>query len=366
MTSIAPPPLAIDCFAGAGGLSLGLRQAGFTLLNAFDSSESAVQTYRANLGPHALVADVRKVSSAMLLGNAYRRDHVTLLAGGPPCQGFSAQRRGVDEDARNELVFEFLRLIIAIRPRYFVMENVPGLLGARGQPFIEQFLERAHRARYQVVLEVLDAADYGVPQHRRRAFIVGWRSGETEFLFPPRSHGPTSWLTVRDALRGLPPPEESSGPSIPNHRMGNVSALNRIRIAYVRPGGGRSDIPPHLRLPCHAVSVEVAGHRNVYGRLRWDAPAGTITTKCNSFTRGAFAHPSEDRNITMREAARLQGFPDDFIFLGSTVDAAHQIGNAVPPPLAKAVGEAIMAACSRRAPGRDIPQQLQLLTRTSV
>ena len=142
--------------------------------------------------------------------------------------------------------------------------------------------------------------------------------------------------------------------AIPNHQPDRISDLNRERISHVPEGGGRADIPYELRLPCHQVSVEVAGHRGVYGRLSWDQPAGTITTKCNSFTRGRFAHPVAHRNISMREAARIQSFPDDFVFEGSKVEVAHQIGNAVPPRLASELGKAIRSALLAKAQGSQL------------
>ena len=196
-------------------------------------------------------------------------------------------------------------------------------------------------------MEVLDAADYGVPQHRRRLFIVGEHEDMCGgFEFPVPTHKPGSYATVRQAIGDLPSPilHPELCHSFYNHQPDKISDLNRVRISYVPAGGGRADIPPELRLPCHRVSVDVAGHRNVYGRLEWNEPAGTITTKCNSFTLGKFAHPEENRNITMREAARLQSFPDDFVFEGSKVDVAHQVGNAVPPLLALQLGKALKSA----------------------
>lgn len=337
---------AIDCFCGAGGLSLGLKQAGISVKAAFDHSEEAVETYVSNLGNHALVRSAESVTAEELLEKAgIPRGECDLLAGGPPCQGFSRQRRGSDTDIRNDLVFRYLALIKAIQPRFFLMENVPAMQGLRGRPYLKLLAAETGAMGYHLHINVLNAADYGVPQVRKRLFIVGERTNELlRFSFPAPTHSPSNYLTVRRAIGDLPEPSsESNGhPKIPNHEPGNVSELNRQRISHVPPGGGRAFIPEELRLPCHRVSVEVAGHRNVYGRLPWDRPANTITTKCNSFTRGMFAHPSSNRNITMREAARLQGFPDDFVFEGNRVAVAHQIGNAVPPPLARAIGAEII------------------------
>lgn len=333
---------AIDTFAGAGGLSLGLAMAGFDVRCATDWDEDSVATHSKNLGGSALVADVTALSGAELLEIA-AVDSVDLLAGGPPCQGFSVQRRGAMHDDRNRLVFEYLRMVKEIRPRAFLMENVAAIGGPRGKHFLSTIKEEAEEAGYSVTSAVLDAADFGVPQHRRRLFLVGVDDGRA-FTFPEPSHSPAQWVTVRQAFAGLPDPflEPEAAAEFPNHERDNISELNRLRISHVPEGGGREDIPEDLRLPCHRVSVDTAGHRGVYGRLWWDRPSGTITTKSNSFTRGRFAHPVANRNITMREAARLQGFPDSFVFVGDKVSVAHQVGNAVPPPLAEALGTALM------------------------
>lgn len=360
------PRIVIDCFAGAGGLSLGLRQSGFHVGAAFDSSPEAVSTYSRNLGAHILQAKVEELVSSVLLELASCRiGGCALVAGGPPCQGFSVQRRGDDWDDRNGLIFEFLQLVKNISPEMFLMENVSALAGRRGKAFLLDFVTEAQRARYHVSVSVLDAANYGVPQHRRRAFVVGERDDRPPtFQFPTPTHSDRTWRTVRAAIGDLPSPETEPdrASNIPNHEAGRISEINRLRISFVPPGGGREDIPEHLRLPCHRASAAKIGHRNVFGRLHWDFPASTITTKCNSFTRGKFAHPEENRNITMREAARLQGFPDSFVFVGNRVAVAHQIGNAVPPPLARQLGKALLEALDRRqhAVASEIAGQLAL------
>lgn len=348
----------IDCFAGAGGMSLGLRRAGFEPLFAFDWSAAAVSTYRANIDPSAEILDVRKVDGRTLtqLANLPPHQRLDLLTGGPPCQGFSRQRRGADVDPRNDLVFEFERLVREVQPRSFLMENVAAILAPRGAAIFSELVTRFQRLGYRVHYAVLDAADYGVPQHRKRMFMVGFHPSVTQAFEFPAAEMPMR--TVRQAFAGLGPPAAQG--AIPNHDPDNISDLNRLRISHVPEGGGRDDIPTSLRLACHAVSTAKAGHRGVYGRLWWDRPAGTITTKCNSFTRGRFAHPTENRNITMREAARLQSFPDDFSFLGGKVDVAHQIGNAVPPLLAYKLGAAIARSLASSGESFQKSQELNL------
>ena len=344
--------VAVDAFCGAGGVSLGLREAGFNVAFAFDCDSTAVQTYERNIGPHVVQAQVEQTSGKEILSRiGLRPGELTLLSGGPPCQGFSIQRRGSRKDRRNDLIFEFVRLADEMKPHFFMMENVPAILGPRARNYVAEFEERSYNAGYRIHGAILNAANYGVPQQRRRAFLVGEREDlEGTFEFPRGTLSEEEWLTVRDAIGDLPKPlpDPNAEPEIANHRLGRISETNIKRISHVPEGGGRADIPTHLQLPCHRVSVEKAGHRGVYGRLEWRRPSGTITTKCNSFTRGRFGHPSEDRNITMREAARIQGFPDSFVFLGGTVPVAHQVGNAVPPALAAALGQAILEAYDPR------------------
>lgn len=332
---------AIDCFSGAGGITLGLMQAGFSVLASFDNNRRAVDTYKANFGNHIICEDARRLSGNQLLQLAgVRRGEIDLVAGGPPCQGFSVQRRGGETDPRNDLIFEFLRIVQEIEPKVFLMENVSALAGPKNRRLMDLFNSRAKSIGYCIDWSVVNSADYGVPQARKRLVIVGRQttSALTDIF---KAGADVKLRTVRDAIGDLPDPGSFALTGFHNHEPDNISELNRRRISHVPPGGGREDIPADLQLPCHAVSVEKAGHRGVFGRLWWDRPATTITTKCNSFTRGRFAHPEEHRNITMREAARLQGFPDDFVFIGGKVDIAHQVGNAVPPPMIAAIAHNI-------------------------
>lgn len=356
---------AIDCFCGAGGFSAGLVRAGFAIRAAFDLDADSTATYSHHFRIQPLRQDVKEISGQMLLAAArLGKFECDLLVGGPPCQGFSRQRRGPEQDPRNMLILEFLRLVGEAMPRFFIMENVSAIVGPRGKDLLSEFQRRSQAMGYIINRQVLNAADYGVPQHRRRLFIVGQRSDQDTFYeFPVPTKTPNSYVTVRDAIGDLPSPAlKGVRAAIPNHEMDNISDLNRLRISHVPTGGGRQDIPQHLRLRCHAVSVDKAGHRGVYGRLDWDKPAGTITTKCNSFTRGRFAHPTEHRNISMREAARLQSFEDDFNFIGDRVSVAHQVGNAVPVWLAYALGVSVIDALTVRPHGGVASGQLRLMT----
>lgn len=338
---------AVDAFAGAGGLSLGIERAGFDVRFAFDSDPIAVDTYRKNIATTIEELDAISITGIDILSRAgLRRGEVALLAGGPPCQGFSLQRRGVRSDERNRLVLRYLDWIEEIYPTAFLIENVPAIRGIRGGNVLAIVSEAATRLGYDIHITTLNAADYGVPQIRRRAFLVGVAEG-SPFSWPvPRYEG--KHKTVRQAIGDLPMPPDDGRPHnlVPNHyREARLSAVNLERIKHVPEGGGREHLPPHLTLACHSGDHR---HLDTYGRLAWDAPSVTITARFDSFTRGKFGHPVEDRSLTLREGARLQGFPDEFVFLGNREQGARLIGNAVPPLLAQAIGESIRIAIERR------------------
>lgn len=349
-------PTAIDLFAGAGGLSLGLRNAGFDILAAVDNDPAAVRTYQRNIGTHIREADIENVDGAALLKSlSIDTGECVLLAGGPPCQGFSLQRRGSHFDERNFLVLQYVRLIEEIRPTFFLMENVGGILGRHGKHYLDALLSRTREAGYETSVRILNAVEFGVPQFRKRAFIIGQtvERRNRAFEWPRATLEPARWMTVREAHRDLPAPpvDGSEHPDFANHyRETRLSALNIERLQHVPPGGGRLDIPDHLQLACHRKNP-THRHHDVYGRLAWDEPAGTLTARFDSFTRGRFGHPVEDRTITLREGARLQTFPDDFVFEGSREEVARQIGNAVPPLLAQRLGQEFIACIGRESYG---------------
>lgn len=227
--------------------------------------------------------------------------------------------------------------ILDIMPRFFVMENVAGLLSPRGIPYYNKLIEKCGEAGYTIKQKKLTASDFGVPQTRKRVFIVGERvgTGLPRFSFPTSSD--STIHTVRDAISDL---MEKSEEDISNHKADKLSAINLQRIQAIKEGEGRDSLPLHLQLECHK-NNSTHRHLDVYGRMAWDRPSSTITARFDSFSRGRFGHPELDRTITLREGARLQTFPDDFEFLGSKVEVARQIGNAVPPLLAKTIAEKI-------------------------
>lgn len=340
--------LLVDGFSGAGGIGLGFKVAGIESALAFDIDPDAVNTFKQNLGEVAICADVRDPSLLTRL-NEVVRESAFCVAGGPPCQGFSHQRRGESSDPRNGLVLDFADMIAATkrRPIAVLLENVTDLELPRGKPFLDEFLRRLRRMGFVHFRHYLNSADYGVPQLRNRILVVALHEDFAEHYAGPVALTPNRWPTVGEALADLPEPAASTllVAGAANHAVSMEGELNKRRIAYVDMGSGRKSIPPNLQLPCHA--SDYRGHRDVYGRLDWFSQARTVTGGFDSFTRGEFAHPFRNRSITPREAARLQGFPDWFTFTGNRAAVRRQIGNAVPPPMAYAVALAIRKAVAK-------------------
>ena len=332
---------AIDCFCGAGGLSIGFEKAGFDVVYAFDIDKAAIETYKSNPEYHhgkAFVRDIYKVNKTSIeddLGQPL--GDIDVMIGGPPCQGFSVQRRGEDNDPRNQLILEYCRLISEIKPRFFVLENVGGLMSTRGKPYIKVLTDTLSAVGYRIQLKKLMASDYGVPQDRKRVIVVGEYSedGTGHFEYPEPLSTPK--VTVRQAISDLMDKDEHD---LPNHKADKLSDINLMRIRAITEGQGQDSLPDELQLDCHKKNN---GHRHLdtYGRMAWDKPAPTITARFDSFSRGRFGHPVLDRTITLREGARLQTFPDDFEFRGTKVEVARQIGNAVPPVLAEKVANKV-------------------------
>jgi DNA (cytosine-5)-methyltransferase 1 len=335
----------MDSFCGAGGLALGLERAGFSVLVSFDASACAVETFRANVSGRCLHAKAQELSGRGLFKEAGFDGTLDLFAGGPPCQGFSKQKRGAHlGDERNGLVLEFARLVRETAPRFFLLENVDQLGRKRGHDFVERV--HAELCGYDLYPHFYNSADYGLAQTRVRFVVVG-KSKKVKAAFQLPSPAVLRWATVGEALEGLPEPpaDYTEHPDFPNHYRAKVTPVNIERFSHVPQGGGWWDIPEELRLRCHRdVDRRSGGWPDVYGRLKIDGQAPTITGGFDSFTRGRYGHPHRNRPLTPREAARLQGFPDDFRFHGTRWDVRSQIGNAVPPPLAAAIGGAILRA----------------------
>jgi DNA (cytosine-5)-methyltransferase 1 len=321
-------PSAIDLFSGCGGLTLGLKQAGFKVLGAIEIDPAAVETYKAN-HRHVLLkrADITKLSAKGLRRELkLRRGELDLLAGCPPCQGFSTlrTRNGANKnrDARNDLVHEMLRFARAFRPKAVMMENVPRLI--RHKPF-KDLCKGLRQLGYHLTFEVKDASRYGVPQRRRRLILLAGRGFDIDFATEARR-----LRTVRGAIGRIAEPGRSSDALHNMPEKKRTKKVENLIRDVPKDGGSRGDLPTKRQLECHKNSD---GFRDVYGRMAWDEVAPTITSGCFNPSKGRFLHPERNRNITMREAALLQGFPRDYDFrLSAGKQAiALMIGNALPP-----------------------------------
>lgn len=336
---------AIDLFCGTGGLSLGLQQAGIEVVAGIDLERRCKYPYEHNLNAQFIEASVVDVTAEML-DQLWGEGTQRLLAGCAPCQPFSSQRRGKDpsQDKNWRLLDEFGRLVRETRPDYVTMENVPLL--ARDAMF-NRFVQTLETEGYSVDYGVLYGPDFGLPQKRRRLVLVGALAAEPKLPIP--THAPDEYVTVDSAIGALP--RLASGehdPRDPLHYARRLSPMNLKRAQHSRQGGTWQDWPMELRLPCQIRDVN-ASFGSFYGRMRADEPAPTITTQPYNTGAGRFTHPTQDRGLTLREAAILQGFPKDFIFTGpdekiTLENVGRLIGNAVPPIFGKAVGKAIIQA----------------------
>ena len=380
----------IDLFAGAGGLSEGLSAAGFVSLFASEFVERYAETYKSN-HPNAAVCtkDIREVEANEVLSSLrLKRGELDLLAGGPPCQGFSinAPKRSTD-DARNHLFREYLRFVDIFAPRAILIENVPGLVSFEHGQTLHAILDSLGELGYGADVRILGAAYYGVPQMRWRTIIIGTRGKELPAnAFPePTCHAPiranftttfnglsivkqpsleteACFVTVKEAIDDLPALSNGEKGSrvkayrtpaqcdyqrlmrkgsngVCNHEAPRLSSINMERLKYIKPGGNWFDIPFEL-LPKGMQRAKKGDHTKRYGRSDPDGLASTILTKCDPHW-GSYFHYNQDRSFTVREAARIQSFPDSYIFAGNQAEQYAQVGNAVPPLLAEAIGRSI-------------------------
>lgn len=342
-------PTAVDLFAGAGGLSEGLRQAGFRVAAAVEIDAHACATYRQNhRGVRLLEKDITEVKAPELLRAArVKRGTLDLLAACPPCQGFSTMRtrngaKG-NRDVRNDLIFDVLRLVRSLRPVSVMLENVPGLGGNRR---FKDFCSGLSKAGYIYEVRVLDTADYGVPQRRKRLVLLASRNGKPKFA--PKSR---RTRTVRETLSHVVAPA-SSNDAIHNYpRRYSENVMQLIR-AIPKNGGSRSSLAVDQRLACHS---GFDGFNDVYGRMRWNDVAPTITGGCINPSKGRFIHPTANRAITLREAALLQTFPRRYKFEWGTgrYAVALLIGNALPPEFIRRHASALKrSVLTKPTPGR--------------
>lgn len=325
-------PIAIDLFSGCGGVTEGLKQAKFRVIAAIDIDPIATETYRLNHKTVKLFKeDIRNVDPHELIKLIPNNRELDLLTVCAPCQPFSSQNRDRANDQRAPLILDSIRFIKVLKPKVVFFENVPGLVESSVFTSLQKALLEEGYSTIDPV--VIDAADYGVPQRRPRFIYLASRIANNLSIPAPITAGDKR-ISVREAIGDLR--KLNSGEKDPLDRL--HAARNHRPIALKRlghipkDGGSRSSLPENLQLKCHK---NHNGHKDVYGRMAWDSVAPTLTTGCTNITRGRFAHPSEDRGITVREAARLQTFPDDYEFFGNLEQIATQVGNAVPVAMMK-------------------------------
>lgn len=382
-------PVAIDLFAGAGGFSLGVEQAGFDVAVAVEYDPVHASVYAYNF-PHTKVLcadittlpgqEIKQAVGKWAIDNGRLSsdcDKIDLVFGGPPCQGFSMMGKGLPDDARNNLIFEFCRLVKELQPRYFVMENVPGLCQPKYSHLIEQLMSDFEAAGYKVTepIQVLEAASFGVPQKRRRLFILGAQVGEKALAYPePELRLKSDYITVKEAIRDLPNLDDfielwsSDCIQLSPEQLSQVQALSTFYVKKLRDltsdagnfGYSRWWNPIVLTSSTRTQHTETSiqrfqntpqGKLEPISRLRrldWNKPCHTLRAGTGS-DRGAYTsprpiHPHYPRVISVREAARLHSFPDWFRFHTTKWHGFREVGNAVPPLLARVLGSQIMAA----------------------
>jgi DNA (cytosine-5)-methyltransferase 1 len=341
---------AIDLFCGAGGLTYGLRNAGIKVLAGVDVDPACKYPYEENNAAPFCLRDVSQLKGDTLK-KLYTEGSVKMLAGCAPCQPFSTYSNGRKAHLSSKwgLLSEFGRLVGELKPELVTMENVPRIEGYA--PF-NDFVVTLKRLKYNVVWEVLNCAEFGVPQHRKRMVLLASRLGEITMPRPTRKD-PKKWMTVRKAIGGLN--EIAAGTrrnaADPLHIASQLSETNLDRIKQSVPGGSWEDWPEDLRADCHQKDSG-RSYKSVYGRMSWDQPSPTMTTLCFGFGNGRFGHPEQNRAISLREAAILQSFPRKYAFCpkDETVEfrtIGRMIGNAVPPGLGHAIGKAFAVHVSQ-------------------
>ncbi|NLJ90723.1 MAG: DNA cytosine methyltransferase [Clostridiales bacterium] len=373
---------ALDLFCGAGGFSIGMKQSGINVVASIEFNPQIAETYKYNNPQtHLIVDDIRYIKASKddvdITMPSHEHDFgdikqlfdkkglsCDIIFGGPPCQGFSMAGRRIRakarflEDERNYLFKEFIRMVKYLKPKVFIIENVPGILNYNDGAVKKEIYETFKDLGYDVHAEVLCAADYGVPQMRNRAIFIGNNIGlRSTNLFPLATHNKDTYVSVMDAISDLPPLNAGEGvEDIPyptdvilteyQKKLRNPDGLiyNHVSsqhkpetielLKMINEGQTMKDLPEKYRTK----SV----HSGAYGRMEGNSPAYTLTTRLNTPSVGRITHPKQHRTITPREAARIQSFPDSYKFLGDITSLGMQIGNAVPPFLAEAIGKHIL------------------------
>jgi len=338
---------AVDLFCGIGGLSYGLEKAGISVKAGIDIDETCRYSFEANCKTKFINKDIQKISGnelEILYGNAETR----ILVGCAPCQPFSSYtyKKDKNKDERWQLLYEFARLVKETQPVIISMENVPTLLNFKEAPVFYDFVDELKEIGYFVWYDVVYSPDYGIPQKRKRLVLLASKLGNLKIL--PPTHTKEKYVSVKDAighLEKINSGEYSEKDFI--HKASKLTEKNLERIKQSKPGGSwKKDWDDKLKLACHT-SEKGKTYVSVYGRMKWEEPSPTMTTFCTGIGNGRFGHPEQDRAISLREAAILQSFPEDYKFANSIGElkfgkTSKHIGNAVPPKLGEIIGKSII------------------------
>jgi len=347
-------PIAIDLFCGAGGVTLGLKNAGFQVAAGVEIREAVSDTYKTN-HPEVdlIVKDIRNVSASDF---SKIKTSIDLIAGCPPCQGFSQlTEKYKRSDSRNDLALQMARLVVELKPRMVMMENVPGLM-TKGKKYLDEFVRILNDNGYICDMGVVQMADYGIPQSRRRFVLLAGKGFRISLPVPTHSNNPGKsskakpWVTLFDAIGSMPKPvdlsyaNQNGGPEKYQwHIIRNLTPLSLKRLKALKAGESRFALPRHLRPECHKKNSQ--GFQNVYGKLSWKKVSSTITSGCTTPCMGRYGHPRAARTISVLEAAMIQTFPKYYKFKTQYMDVAcDMVGNALPPKFASIAARRCMRA----------------------
>lgn len=338
----------VDLFCGVGGLTCGLRNAGLSVVAGYDLDEKCEYAYTHNNESVFINKNIEDITGREIK-SLLRGYDVKILAGCAPCQPFSRHQKDKKDRSKHKdwkLLYQFARLVDESKPHIVSMENVPEL---EHEKVFDDFVNILKQLKYNVTYKVVNAADYGVPQRRKRLLLLASKNKKIKFIAPTHEQP----ATVRETIAGLSPIASGADNDVDNlHITSGLSPTNLRRIRHSRPGGTWKDWPQELILECHK-KKEGRTYTSVYGRMCWDDVAPTITTQFTGYGTGRFGHPDQDRALTLREGALLQTFPSDYSFVAQEEDVvikniARQIGNAVPPRLGEIIGYSIREHCKKR------------------
>lgn len=345
----------IDLFCGIGGLSYGFFKEGFNIVAGYDIDETCKFAFETNNKSKFISKDIKEVKSSEVI-NLYKTvaPKFKVLVGCAPCQPFSSYTFKDKEKSNGKwgLLYEFIRLIEEVKPDVVSMENVPQLLNFKKAPVFEDFVNRLEELGYHVSYKIVNCLEYGIPQRRKRLVLLASRLGPISLI--PKTHTSDKYVTVKDVISALPKIEDGETcASDPLHFARKLSDINKERIRSTPQGGSWKNWPEHLVLECHKKKTGKS-YLSVYGRMKWNEPSPTITTHCIGYGNGRFGHPTQDRAISLREAALFQTFPKKYKFYNpkqgySTVALARQLGNAVPVSLGQVIAKSIQKHLNNRS-----------------